>query len=45
MNDAKVDRISDKCYKEDEDKLTIKRRRTVYPDTAGKIYCKLVEKS
>lgn len=45
MNNAKVDQISDKRSKEDEDKLTIKRRRTVYPDTAGKIYCKLVEKS
>ena len=45
MNNAKVDQISNKRSKEDEDKLTIKRRRTVYPDTAGKIYCKLVEKS
>ena len=44
MNDAKVNRISDKRSEEDEDKPTIKRIRTVYPNTVGKSYCKLVEK-
>ena len=43
MNNAKVDKISDKRSKEDEDELTIKRSKTVYPDTVGKSYCKLVE--
>ena len=44
MNDAKVNRISDKRSEKDEDKPTIKRRKTVYPNTVGKSYCKLVEK-
>ena len=44
MNNANVDQISDKRSKEDEDELTIKKRRTIYPDTVGKSFFKLVEK-